>query len=395
LDQLRGAGNPSQVPIFVLGMPRSGTTLTEQIIASHPDVYGAGELSDLMDIVQLPANGQTVQPYPENLSVYPSKTCQILPSNTFQEFAAARLQQNTSRIKMPANYMAMGLIPLMLPHAKIIHVKRNPVDTCLSCYTRLFNRHQDATYDLAELGRHYVGYERLMQHWRKVMPVGSFVEVQYEDIVADMEGQARRLIDYCELEWNDACLEFHKNKRSVRTASLTQVRQPIYNSSVERWRHYEKFLGPLLSALGDLAAAMKNLWLIVLLSLSACTHIRPSKNAVKMPLHWLTKLLEKEYIERIVSPWLLFCPTSIPTAELLTIYIEGDGLSWIDASTPSNEPTPMDPLALKLALRDDAPSAYLARPCQYVAEDRKKSCAQKYWTYSRFSEEVIERAIWL
>ena len=253
LDQLRGAGNPSQVPIFVLGMPRSGTTLTEQIIASHPDVYGAGELSDLMDIVQLPANGQTVQPYPENLirlskqdlsnfaEQYISRICRRAP-------AAKRITD-----KMPANYMAMGLIPLMLPHAKIIHVKRNPVDTCLSCYTRLFNRHQDATYDLAELGRHYVGYERLMQHWRKVMPVGSFIEVQYEDIVADMEGQARRLIDYCELEWNDACLEFHKNKRSVRTASLTQVRQPIYNSSVERWRHYEKFLGPLLSALGDLA----------------------------------------------------------------------------------------------------------------------------------------------
>jgi hypothetical protein len=240
LDQLRGAGNPSQVPIFVLGMPRSGTTLTEQIIASHPDVYGAGELSDLMDIVQLPANGETVQPYPENLIRLSKQDL-----SNFAEQYISRIRRRAPAAKhitdkMPANYMAMGLIPLMLPHAKIIHV--NPVDTCLSCYTRLFNRHQDATYDLAELGRHYVGYERLMQHWRKVMPVGSFVEVQYEDIVADMEGQARRLIDYCELEWNDACLEFHKNKRSVRTASLTQVRQPIYNSSVERWRHYEKFM---------------------------------------------------------------------------------------------------------------------------------------------------------
>ena len=136
---------------------------------------------------------------------------------------------------------------------------------------------------------------------------------------------------------------------------------------------------------------MKNLWLIVLLSLSACTHIptqqERSENAIALAnkAGW-----KKEYIETNRFTLAAFLPTSIPTAELLTIYIEGDGLSWIDASTPSNEPTPMDPLALKLALRDDAPSAYLARPCQYVAEDRKKSCAQKYWTHSRFSEEVIE-----
>ena len=251
-QRLHGGGNKSSVPIFVLGMPRSGTTLTEQIIASHPDVYGAGELHDLMEIVQLPAKGQAVQPYPENLV--------RLDKNDLTKFALEYVSRISRRApsakhitdKMPANYMAMGLIPLMLPNAKIIHVKRNPVDTCLSCFTRLFNRHQDATYDLAELGRHYVNYERLLQHWKQVLPSGSFIEVQYEDIVADMEGQARRLIDYCGLEWNDACLEFHKNTRSIRTASVTQVRQPIYNSSVERWRHYDKYLGPLLNALGDL-----------------------------------------------------------------------------------------------------------------------------------------------
>jgi hypothetical protein len=132
-----------------------------------------------------------------------------------------------------------------------VHVRRNPVDTCVSCFTRLFQRHQDATYDLAELGRHYANYARLMEHWRKVLPEGSFLEVQYEDIVADMETQARRLIDWCGLEWDDACLEFHKNERSIRTASVTQVRQPIYTSSVERWRNYEQFLDPLLEALGE------------------------------------------------------------------------------------------------------------------------------------------------
>jgi hypothetical protein len=150
---------------------------------------------------------------------------------------------------MPANYMALGLIPLMLPNAKIIHVKRNPVDTCVSCFTRLFNRHQDATYDLSELGRHYMNYVRLMEHWRSILPDGTFIEVQYEDIVADMEGQARRLIDYVGLPWDKACLDFHKNERSIRTASVTQVRQPIYASSVERWRHYEAYLQPLLKKL--------------------------------------------------------------------------------------------------------------------------------------------------
>jgi hypothetical protein len=155
--------------------------------------------------------------------------------------------------KMPANFLAVGLIYLMLPNAKIIHVKRSPMDTCLSCFTRLFRRKQQGhTYDLAELGRYYADYVRLMNHWRSVLPAGSFLEVQYEDIVADQALQARRLIEYCGLEWNDNCLNFHKTQRPIRTASLTQVRQPIYTSSVERWRPYEKFLEPLLNALGDL-----------------------------------------------------------------------------------------------------------------------------------------------
>ena len=251
-QSLQGAGCTDATPIFVLGMPRSGTTLTEQIIASHPLVHGAGELRALLEVVQQPlpgASAETVLPYPENLAG-------ITPEALTQWGAdyVARLRQHSGTAqhitdKMPANYMAMGLIPLMLPNAKIVHVKRNPVDTCVSCFTRLFNRHQDATYDLAELGRHYMNYERLMQHWRSILPAGSFIEVQYEDIVADMEGQAKRLIDYIGLPWDAACLDFHKNERSIRTASVTQVRQPIYNSSVARWRHYEQYLGPLLEQL--------------------------------------------------------------------------------------------------------------------------------------------------
>jgi len=249
IERLRGAGCDSNVPIFVLGMPRSGTTLTEQIIASHPHVYGAGELRDFMQIVQQPADDTPAAPFPENLV-----TLTPLTLTRWGNEYINRLRRHTSTHahitdKMPANYVGLGLIPLMLPHAKIVHVKRNAVDTCVSCFTRLFNRHQEATYDLAELGRHYANYARLMDHWRSVLPAESFIEVQYEDIVADMETQARRLIAYCDLPWDDACLSFYKTQRNIRTASVTQVRQPIYTSSVERWRHYERFLAPLLREL--------------------------------------------------------------------------------------------------------------------------------------------------
>jgi len=253
VTRLSGHGDPSAVPVFVLGMPRSGTTLTEQIIASHPAVHGAGELRDLMEVVQGQAQTGQAQPFPDNLATLTPDRLNAWGHDYVQR--VKRRAPNAQHItdKMPANYLALGLIPLMLPEAKIIHVKRNPVDTCVSCFTRLFNRHQDATYELFELGRHYATYARLMQHWQQTLPPGSFLEVQYEDIVADMPGQARRLIDWVGLPWDDACLAFHKTERNIRTASVTQVRQPIYNSSVARWRHYEKYLGPLLEGLGEFA----------------------------------------------------------------------------------------------------------------------------------------------
>ncbi|HET7832006.1 MAG TPA: sulfotransferase [Gallionella sp.] len=252
VERLRGAGDPSQVPIFVLGMPRSGTTLTEQIIASHPEVYGAGELPDLLAIAQRNVAG-TGGSFPDN--VHSLDAAELARWGADYVAGLRQRAPDAKHItdKMPANFLAVGLIHLMLPNAKIIHVRRNPVDTCLSCFTRLFNRKQNQTYDLAELGRYYVDYARLMEHWRKLLPAGAFLEVQYENIVADQEAQARRMLEYCGLPWNDACLDFHKNTRSIRTASVTQVRQPIYKSSVERWRPYEKFLGPLFDALGELA----------------------------------------------------------------------------------------------------------------------------------------------
>lgn len=251
IERLRGGGNPSDLPVFVLGMPRSGTTLTEQIIASHPDVYGGGELPDLNVIAQRHVAGSDAG-FPNNIPAINQADLAAWASDYIAGLHRRAPGARHVTDKMPANFFFIGLIHLMLPNAKIIHVNRNPVDTCVSCFVQSFSSGNEQTYDLSELGRYYVDYARLMEHWRSVLPAGAFLDVQYEDIVADLESQARRIIDFCGLTWSDSCIDFHKHGRPVNTASMTQVRQPIYKSSVERWRHYEKFLGPLLDALGDL-----------------------------------------------------------------------------------------------------------------------------------------------
>jgi tetratricopeptide (TPR) repeat protein len=251
LRRWRGVGNDSALPIFVLGMPRSGTTLVEQIIASHPQVFGAGELPDLLQMLNRSPDGHTR--FPECMQDISKEQIGAWGA---EYVAGLRQRHPDARFitdKMPSNFFALGLIHVMLPNAKIIHVRRDPVDTCLSCFTRLFSHGQEYSYDLAELGQYYTGYEKLTQHWRKVLPAGAFMEVRYEDIVADMETHARRLIAFCGLEWDAACHDFYNTKRAIRTASVTQVRQPIYNSSVGRWHRYEKHLKPLLQALGNLA----------------------------------------------------------------------------------------------------------------------------------------------
>ena len=251
LRALEGLGDPSELPVFVLGMPRSGTTLTEQVLASHPQVTGAGELHDLMRLLQAPLPGAAELPYPANLANARASDLAALGRAYLDQLR--RHGPTSARItdKLPANYMGAGLIPAMLPNARIIHVRRDPVDTCLSCFTRLFSEHQEATYDLTELGHHYRHYAQLMDHWRQVLPAGHMIEVRYEDLVADLPGQAARLLAFCGLPWDDACLAFHRHSRTIRTASVTQVRQPLYSSSVNRWRLYEAHLGPLLEALGD------------------------------------------------------------------------------------------------------------------------------------------------
>ena len=252
IDALRGEGCSSETPIFVLGMPRSGTTLTEQIIASHPDVHGAGELPDLLQLANHPNDWETAG-YPDVLRGFSHAQLKTLGEKYVVGLQERAPDAKHITDKMPANFNALGLIHLILPNAKIVHVKRSPVDTCLSGFSRLFNKSQFQSYDLAEMGRYYCNYHDLMAHWKKVLPKGSFYEIQYEDLVANTESEAKALIDYCGLEWNELCLDFHKTERNIRTASIAQVRQPIYKTSLERWRSYEDHLGPLFDALGELA----------------------------------------------------------------------------------------------------------------------------------------------
>ncbi|MGD0133084.1 MAG: tetratricopeptide repeat protein [Bryobacteraceae bacterium] len=242
LDRNQSMGCPSSAPVFVLGMARSGSTLVEQILAGHPQIHAAGELTILEKMEH--------RGFPESVANLDGPALRGLG-----EAYLSRLPNVASGItrivdKLPGNFLRIGLIRLILPNARIIHTMRDPIDTCLSCYSKLFTSGLSFTYDLAELGRYYRGYSELMAHWRSVLPPGVMLDVSYENVVDDLEGQARRLIHFCGLPWDDRCIAFHRTGRPVRTASAVQVRQPLFRSSLDRWRHYEAFLGPLLAELG-------------------------------------------------------------------------------------------------------------------------------------------------
>lgn len=248
INRLRAAAISSNRPIFVLGMPRSGTTLSETVIASHPDVHGAGELHDLQRLLPL-ENGDPEARYPFALTRLGREEM----SNLAQKYVGglSRRAPETPHVtdKMPANFLYLGLIHALMPGARIIHTVRDPVDTCVSCFTRLFDRAQLHSYDQVEVARYYNAYRRLMEHWRSVLPEDAFLDLEYETLVAHFEPQARRLIDWCGLSWNDACLTPHETRRSIRTASVTQVREPVYTSSVAKWRAYEVHLDPMIQTL--------------------------------------------------------------------------------------------------------------------------------------------------
>jgi hypothetical protein len=230
-------------------MPRSGTTLIEQILASHPEIFGAGELKQLRDaVVKFRDEGRLIFP-----DLLPSISDERL-REFGEEYVAeiSRFAPNAARIidKTPSHYMFLGLIHLVLPNARVIHAVRDPVDTCISCFSKNFRDGHYYIYDLGELGRYYRQYQKLMAHWHRVLPPRRILDVRYEDVVADLEGEARRIIAHLGLEWDPRCLAFHETERPVRTASAAQVRQPIYTTSIGRRRAYAPFLGPLLRELG-------------------------------------------------------------------------------------------------------------------------------------------------
>jgi tetratricopeptide (TPR) repeat protein len=246
IGQHEGLGDITRAPIFIVGMPRSGSTLIEQILSSHKDVTGLGEANALWSTVSksYPYADQPQQP----------KHFRALAKTYLEKLHALGWGKSPFVVdKMLGNYMAIGMIHLMLPNATILHSVRDPVDNCLACFRKLFKSGNETTFDLADIGAQYVRYREMMDHWDAVLP-GRIVTVRHEDLVESPDEKIRWLVTKaCGLKWDDACLRFYETDRPVRTASIAQVRQPIFKSSVERWRRYEAHLGPLFEALGPYA----------------------------------------------------------------------------------------------------------------------------------------------
>ena len=236
-------------PVFIIGMPRSGTSLVEQILASHPAIHGAGELDEMPRIVHdIPAMLGGYMAYPSCLAAMEQRHVDQMAKRYLDRLE--KLSPDAHRVidKMLGNFLHLGLINLLYPEARVIHCLREPLDTCLSCYFQNFEGKLAFTQDLSTLGAYYLQYQRLMAHWAEVLDI-AVMEIRYEELVADQERISRQMIDFCGLEWDSRCLQFHKAKRLVVTASHDQVRQPIYQKSIARWMNYEAFLGPLKTAL--------------------------------------------------------------------------------------------------------------------------------------------------
>jgi tetratricopeptide (TPR) repeat protein len=246
-----GAGCPAPDPIFVVGMPRSGSTLIEQILASHPMIEGTQELPDIHALALRVANGREEEGYAGRLADLDAETLRALGEEYLERTRIQRTQGRPLFIdKMPNNWQHVGLIRLILPNATIIDARRHPLACCFSNFKQHFARGQAFSYDLKELGRYYRDYVRMMAHVDAVLP-GYVHRVLYEDMVADTEGEVRRLLDHVGVPFDAACLSFHRTERAVRTASSEQVRRPIFRDGLDQWRPFEPWLGPLADALGD------------------------------------------------------------------------------------------------------------------------------------------------
>jgi len=239
---LPSASTHSDRPVFIIGMPRSGTSLMEQILSSHPLVTAAGELTNITHLAQS-------LPVTHNSDIYYADCLKNSNTQQLNQLAEAYLQHLHSldpdaryiTDKMPSNFMHLGLIQQLFPDARVIHCMRDPIDTCLSCYFQDFSGSHPWIYDLRDTANVYLEYQRLMQHWKSVLNI-PILDIQYEELVSNQEAMSKQIIEFCKLDWNDACLQFHKNKRFAKTASYNQVRQPMYNKSVARWKNYEPHL---------------------------------------------------------------------------------------------------------------------------------------------------------
>ncbi len=251
IQKFSGQGVLSQQPIFIVGMPRSGSTLVEQILASHPMVEGAGEIAAFRAVLGRITGADGVSlPYPDLMALMPPQAVATVGDLYLKLVGPYSHGKPRLVDKFLENSLYAGLIHLALPNARIIHCRRDPVDTCLSCYTLLFGTEQHFTYDMSELGRYWRAHDALMEHWRTVLPADRFIEIEYEQVVAELETQVRRLLDFLDLPWEPACMAFHKTERTVMTASNAQVRRPIHGGSVGRWKPYAAQIQPLLQALG-------------------------------------------------------------------------------------------------------------------------------------------------
>jgi tetratricopeptide (TPR) repeat protein len=251
LQRNKDYGDPDPAPIFIVGLPRSGSTLIEQILASHSQVDGTRELPDLPRIIEaIDRHKPRGDSYPQALMHYGEELV-TLGRRYISTTRRYRRGAPFFTDKMPGNFASVGLIALILPNAKVINARRYPLDSCMSCYKQLFYKGQMFTYDLVELGKYYLEYQRMMDYWHEILP-GKVLDVQYEQLVGDQENQTRRLLEHCGLPWEDNCLRFYETDRAVVTASSEQVRQPIYSMSVNSWRRFEKHLGPLIELLDPL-----------------------------------------------------------------------------------------------------------------------------------------------
>jgi tetratricopeptide (TPR) repeat protein len=249
-QSVQASGVSSGRPIFIVGMPRSGTTLTEQILASHSHVAAGGELT------ALPRASHRIQefsgdhrPYPHGLKSVSTASLDVLANGYLEQLRKIDASDRKVTDKLPYNFMHLGIVARMFPNAKIVHCRRDPLDNCMSCYFTNFAEEVLFANDLETLGRYYYDYDRLMHHWSAALPLKMFA-LRYEDLVCNTEATIRKLLEYCELEWEPACLKYYETRRGILTPSRWQVRQPIYGHSMARWRHYEKYLQPLKRALG-------------------------------------------------------------------------------------------------------------------------------------------------